>query len=1683
MSIPPGSIWNEAGQPLAPAPTLDRTRLRSQKRKSESQQTLMAQPSMPGTSKNCDIEDFENNDGPKETVGSPMKKIKVDKMASLEIKKASGSTSLNLPANINNNGQKPFSDLSQIEQDSFYARQLQVELDNPQVKSANSLSQSAVKKGPGSPTNSQSQLNYYDSDVWMDDDGESSHAYTYDDEASEEYDELPHWNGYGEFADWDDYDHSDDDNVEPFHHIRIAKLGCLESLFQDIIQEYNKNDPIKPYSSLDGNPLNNKATADVLPYAAPGLMQEPKAYNTKIRGLEADPDQSARQAANTASRDLKVAGLEIATPSISESPPPLAIELKDWYLATFSNIKCQSCGNEPSIDAPALVIGWSNVNVLAQVPSSPPHEPLAFLKQKRRIQSNWLFPPNSSGEDKNKSYGTDNSANTQSQETVGKMQNMMIYGTSSCSSCKFTICLGCGGSCEATIASLQNTSYHCNKGHLFTLLVVLAAMDQWVSRGKEEDALKRQADIDSRNEKAKRRAMRTNHHNIDTNSFTNGLSASQKQANFYGLQLRDLMSQCQGGISNSIMLESRLNEIMILFVNLRMHKNKLAAFETQKTGFEFSKKTADKKLQGIFRTECDHLNKVIGNKMASLAAQKLKFVHELISLIRKPPMNLSSLQDSKAKKGPKTKLKNPSAHPPISPRKTRSMTAAMSRVGKNMKEKLLSKGTNTSASEYSKKAPLAQARNKFPTKTTSTDPAAESPLQKTQHKEAKLSSMHFYNPRLSSHRRVYKRADGTGYGGGSYSSGGGAFYDDWDSEDLNDDDFFPGSIVNPSAYFGNNPTFAPSTPKFSNALKSQSPLNPKATSNRLSGASDVDSSDITTQPPKDLKNGSHIPTSHFLAPASQEYATRAAQKSLDLSHSKISRANSIKDEELGILTTPPYAAGSAFFQAREQAKTQKPEFESHVFAHSEAIKSGPAKTNGTGQNESITAKAGTKRTRKLQSKREMDRAPSPLPSSKEPPSAVALEKSNGLQLANLIQNNSGENPSIPHYAQPKPQLSQNSDALSLKSFAMDLNQHLTKHHTTTLASSDVPFGWPSKAISELVSSKGYPWLAHTNVAGTGPPLDSYHTLDKDIDRDIDKISKSSALFSNLQTNWIPSNTYPKSAFFEALGPDSKVVSHHLSSQQTMPLFPRHNNAGLNHIEKVNPKQEHHDLVLSNIFKLICAVLPDITSPSNHIISEPNKMEVSYHRFLSDCNLSENTLLTILQSSFLSPMMEELLRNDSITDISKRSDLYLALLQLMRHISQNSHLASFLSRPREGNSFSPNMLKFFKDQSTPCPLDSSSTALFSLFEKLVRQARVILKGFGQAQLIGDNDEDDVKTMGICLEVLNVFEGIGSIVEQPKKPVPKVAESNERVTRSGANIKGKKRAIIESIEELRQRRIKMHQDLSFDYIPSFAETHYHFTTIKALQHSPKGRLMHLSKELATLATSLPEGIFLRVCDDRPDVMRCLITGPDGTPYEGGLFEFDVWCGEHYPNEPPKVQLKTTGGGVIGFNPNLYPDGKVCLSILGTWSGAQSEMWQPKTSSLLQVFVSIQSMIFCSKPYYNEPGRHEPASGKDECSDLFNNYLKIHTVRLAMLQWLSEPARTGIWKDIIKAHFTLNAEKIISTATQWSKEVANIKNYDSRDVNVCRIQRSQWSKSATKDKKGKNLLEELETAIYSL
>lgn len=93
--------------------------------------------------------------------------------------------------------------------------------------------------------------------------------------------------------------------------------------------------------------------------------------------------------------------------------------------------------------------------------------------------------------------------------------------------------------------------------------------------------------------------------------------------------------------------------------------------------------------------------------------------------------------------------------------------------------------------------------------------------------------------------------------------------------------------------------------------------------------------------------------------------------------------------------------------------------------------------------------------------------------------------------------------------------------------------------------------------------------------------------------------------------------------------------------------------------------------------------------------------------------------------------------------------------------------------------------------------------------------------------------------------------------------------------------------------------------------------------------------------------------------------LLKGPEDTPYDGCLLLFSVQFPSDYPFSPPKV-LFLSSDGRTRFHPNLYVEGKVCLSILGTYSGPS---WSG-TQSLNSVLLSILALLDTN------PLTHEPA-----------------------------------------------------------------------------------------------------------
>uniref|UniRef100_A0A3Q2DQN8 (E3-independent) E2 ubiquitin-conjugating enzyme n=1 Tax=Cyprinodon variegatus TaxID=28743 RepID=A0A3Q2DQN8_CYPVA len=186
----------------------------------------------------------------------------------------------------------------------------------------------------------------------------------------------------------------------------------------------------------------------------------------------------------------------------------------------------------------------------------------------------------------------------------------------------------------------------------------------------------------------------------------------------------------------------------------------------------------------------------------------------------------------------------------------------------------------------------------------------------------------------------------------------------------------------------------------------------------------------------------------------------------------------------------------------------------------------------------------------------------------------------------------------------------------------------------------------------------------------------------------------------------------------------------------------------------------------------------------------------------------------------------------------------------------------------------------------------------------------------------------------------------------------------------------------------------------------------------------------KEMALLATSLPDGIMVKTFEDRMDLFSALIKGPTRTPYEDGLFLFDIQLPNIYPAVPPLFRYLSQCSGRL--NPNLYDNGKVCVSLLGTWIGRGTERWTSK-SSLLQVLISIQGLILVNEPYYNEAGFDSDRGLQEgyENSRCYNEMALIKMVQ-SMTQLLQNPVE--VFRQEIHEHFMSNGWRLVHRLEAW-------------------------------------------------
>jgi ubiquitin-conjugating enzyme E2 Z len=202
--------------------------------------------------------------------------------------------------------------------------------------------------------------------------------------------------------------------------------------------------------------------------------------------------------------------------------------------------------------------------------------------------------------------------------------------------------------------------------------------------------------------------------------------------------------------------------------------------------------------------------------------------------------------------------------------------------------------------------------------------------------------------------------------------------------------------------------------------------------------------------------------------------------------------------------------------------------------------------------------------------------------------------------------------------------------------------------------------------------------------------------------------------------------------------------------------------------------------------------------------------------------------------------------------------------------------------------------------------------------------------------------------------------------------------------------------------------------------------------------------LQKDIVTMLSEEMSSLGIYYVADEADMRRglALVFGPENSRYTDCPLFFSVQFPADYPISSPVVRI-ITSDGKTRFHPNLYIDGKVCLSILGTYSGPS---WV-SSLNIGSVFKSIVSLLD-NNPITNEPG-WESFHESHPDAKAYAEFVEFHLVKHSLEESRKHVAgKNPMWapfSDILEKVWPARLEKIRtrvkSKAADPAKHYTNI------------------------------------------
>ena len=147
---------------------------------------------------------------------------------------------------------------------------------------------------------------------------------------------------------------------------------------------------------------------------------------------------------------------------------------------------------------------------------------------------------------------------------------------------------------------------------------------------------------------------------------------------------------------------------------------------------------------------------------------------------------------------------------------------------------------------------------------------------------------------------------------------------------------------------------------------------------------------------------------------------------------------------------------------------------------------------------------------------------------------------------------------------------------------------------------------------------------------------------------------------------------------------------------------------------------------------------------------------------------------------------------------------------------------------------------------------------------------------------------------------------------------------------------------------------------------------------------GAIKRLRKEMVEMEQSADADAVLVANPENLLAWRGWIRGPEGTSFEGGVFELSIDVSMQYPLVPPKIYFKTPV-----FHPNIHDrTGEVCVDIL-------KDQWTPawSLSSCAQAIRSVLAHPNPDSPLNCDAGNLLRAGDLDGFQTIAKQYVQRH------------------------------------------------------------------------------------------